>query len=156
MAKLTDLERHLPSTGRFTSFANRGVRLPAMKLRWSPSLQVLRLRSELGALDSDSMVMYGRAASKQYRVACFAHRSGCGQASSHLHVSNAALPRSSQEEAYQHSYAYDWRTKQPIIFRATDQWFASVDGFRRAALHRPPCLPYVADSSDAALLTLPV
>ena len=35
-----------------------------------------------------------------------------------------------QEEAYQHSYAYDWRTKQPIIFRATDQWFASVDGFR--------------------------
>lgn len=35
-----------------------------------------------------------------------------------------------QEEAYAHSYAYDWRTKQPTIFRATDQWFASVDGFR--------------------------
>lgn len=28
---------------------------------------------------------------------------------------------------YEHSYPFDWRTKKPIIFRATDQWFASVD-----------------------------
>ncbi|WP_137597175.1 isoleucine--tRNA ligase [Paucilactobacillus kaifaensis] len=28
---------------------------------------------------------------------------------------------------YVHSYPFDWRTKKPIIFRATDQWFASVD-----------------------------
>ncbi|KIS03080.1 isoleucine--tRNA ligase [Paucilactobacillus wasatchensis] len=28
---------------------------------------------------------------------------------------------------YKHSYPFDWRTKKPIIFRATDQWFASVD-----------------------------
>lgn len=27
----------------------------------------------------------------------------------------------------EHSYPFDWRTKKPIIFRATDQWFASVD-----------------------------
>ena len=26
-----------------------------------------------------------------------------------------------------HSYPHDWRTKKPIIFRATDQWFASID-----------------------------
>ncbi|TLQ19989.1 isoleucine--tRNA ligase [Lentilactobacillus parafarraginis] len=26
-----------------------------------------------------------------------------------------------------HSYPFDWRTKKPIIFRATPQWFASVD-----------------------------
>ena len=37
-------------------------------------------------------------------------------------------------EAYQHKYPYDWRTKKPTIFRATDQWFASVDRFRDAAL----------------------
>ena len=24
-----------------------------------------------------------------------------------------------------HSYPHDWRTKKPIIFRATDQWFCS-------------------------------
>ncbi len=26
-----------------------------------------------------------------------------------------------------HSYPHDWRTKKPIIFRATAQWFASID-----------------------------
>ncbi len=26
-----------------------------------------------------------------------------------------------------HSYPHDWRTKKPVIFRATDQWFASID-----------------------------
>jgi isoleucyl-tRNA synthetase len=39
-----------------------------------------------------------------------------------------------KEEAYQHKYPYDWRTKKPTIVRATEQWFASVDGFRDAAL----------------------
>jgi isoleucyl-tRNA synthetase len=37
-------------------------------------------------------------------------------------------------EDYGHKYPYDWRTKKPTIFRATDQWFASVEGFRDAAL----------------------
>lgn len=38
------------------------------------------------------------------------------------------------EEAYSHKYPYDWRTKKPTIFRATEQWFASVEGFRKEAL----------------------
>ena len=25
-----------------------------------------------------------------------------------------------------HSYPHDWRTKKPVIFRATPQWFASI------------------------------
>lgn len=37
-------------------------------------------------------------------------------------------------EPYVHKYPYDWRTKQPTIFRATEQWFASVEGFRDQAL----------------------
>ncbi|NET50601.1 MAG: isoleucine--tRNA ligase, partial [Merismopedia sp. SIO2A8] len=39
-----------------------------------------------------------------------------------------------KEEAYLHKYPYDWRTKKPTIFRATEQWFASVEGFRQEAL----------------------
>ncbi|MBD2454547.1 isoleucine--tRNA ligase [Nostoc sp. FACHB-87] len=39
-----------------------------------------------------------------------------------------------KEEAYAHKYPYDWRTKKPTIFRATEQWFASVAGFREEAL----------------------
>lgn len=37
-------------------------------------------------------------------------------------------------EDYKHKYPYDWRTKKPTIFRATDQWFASVAGFKDSVL----------------------
>ena len=36
---------------------------------------------------------------------------------------------------YEHSYPFDWRTKKPIIFRATPQWFASVGDMRDEILH---------------------
>ncbi|MBD2078170.1 isoleucine--tRNA ligase [Phormidium sp. FACHB-592] len=39
-----------------------------------------------------------------------------------------------KEEPYVHKYPYDWRTNKPTIFRATEQWFASVEGFRDQAL----------------------
>ena len=39
-----------------------------------------------------------------------------------------------KEEPYPHKYPYDWRTKKPTIFRATEQWFASVSTFREDAL----------------------
>ena len=47
-----------------------------------------------------------------------------------LTAKNALL----KHEEYAHKYPYDWRTKKPTIFRATEQWFASVDGFREEAL----------------------
>ncbi len=33
-----------------------------------------------------------------------------------------------------HSYPHCWRCKKPVIFRATSQWFASVDGFRKETI----------------------
>ncbi|TDR55381.1 isoleucine--tRNA ligase [Paenilisteria rocourtiae] len=33
-----------------------------------------------------------------------------------------------------HSYPHDWRTKKPVIFRATPQWFASINKFRQELL----------------------
>ncbi len=33
-----------------------------------------------------------------------------------------------------HQYPHCWRCKNPIIFRATEQWFCSVEGFRDLAL----------------------
>ncbi|MFC7372097.1 isoleucine--tRNA ligase [Fictibacillus iocasae] len=33
-----------------------------------------------------------------------------------------------------HSYPHDWRTKKPVIFRATAQWFASIKGIREQML----------------------
>ncbi|WP_438446331.1 isoleucine--tRNA ligase [Gorillibacterium sp. sgz5001074] len=33
-----------------------------------------------------------------------------------------------------HQYPHDWRTKKPVMYRATEQWFASVDKFRQEML----------------------
>lgn len=38
------------------------------------------------------------------------------------------------KQVINHSYPHCWRCKNPIIFRATDQWFASVEGFREKTL----------------------
>ena len=37
-------------------------------------------------------------------------------------------------ERIEHSYPHCWRCKNPIIFRATPQWFCSVDAFKDAAV----------------------
>ena len=37
-------------------------------------------------------------------------------------------------ETMTHSYPHCWRCKNPIIFRATPQWFCSVDAFKDAAV----------------------
>jgi len=39
-----------------------------------------------------------------------------------------------KEETISHQYPHCWRCKKPILFRATEQWFASVEGFRRDTL----------------------
>ncbi|MDI3279901.1 MAG: isoleucine--tRNA ligase, partial [Bacillota bacterium] len=39
-----------------------------------------------------------------------------------------------KREEITHSYPHCWRCKNPVIFRATEQWFASVEGFRQKAL----------------------
>ncbi|KAI1267512.1 isoleucyl-tRNA synthetase [Xylariaceae sp. FL1019] len=37
-------------------------------------------------------------------------------------------------ESYQHKYPYDWRTKKPVVIRATEQWFADVGSIKQDAL----------------------
>ena len=49
-----------------------------------------------------------------------------------LRENNALLAR----EDITHSYPHDWRTKKPIIFRATTQWFASIDKIRGQLLEQ--------------------
>ena len=40
-----------------------------------------------------------------------------------------------QKETITHSYPHDWRTKKPIIFRATPQWFCSISPIRDGLLN---------------------
>ncbi|KAI1100518.1 isoleucyl-tRNA synthetase [Jackrogersella minutella] len=37
-------------------------------------------------------------------------------------------------EKHEHKYPYDWRTKQPVIIRATEQWFADVESIKKEAV----------------------
>ena len=58
-------------------------------------------------------------------------------------------------KAYKHSYPHCWRHKTPIIFRATPQWFVSMDqagleNLRRSVPATPVQAP-VADSVTARL-----
>lgn len=47
-----------------------------------------------------------------------------------------------------HSYPHCWRTKTPVIYRATEQWFASVDGFRQAALDAAKNVQWIPASGE--------
>lgn len=38
------------------------------------------------------------------------------------------------KEKFTHSYPHDWRTKKPVIFRATPQWFASIEQLKEDLL----------------------
>nr|APP88304.1 isoleucyl-tRNA synthetase [Paulinella micropora] len=51
-----------------------------------------------------------------------------------------------KKKNYVHRYPYDWRTKKPTIFRATEQWFASIDGFREAALSAINAVQWIPES----------
>lgn len=42
-----------------------------------------------------------------------------------------------------HAYPHDWRTKQPIIYRATIQWFASIDKIREQLLNEIDAVEWI-------------
>ncbi|MFU8793528.1 MAG: isoleucine--tRNA ligase [Acholeplasmataceae bacterium] len=39
-----------------------------------------------------------------------------------------------KHEVFTHSYPHDWRTNKPVIFRATPQWFASIERIKKQLL----------------------
>ncbi|KAF9903138.1 hypothetical protein EC991_004121 [Linnemannia zychae] len=56
-----------------------------------------------------------------------------------------------QEQAYVHKYPYDWRTKKPVILRATSQWFANVGSIKEEALKAIENVKMVPDSARRRL-----
>jgi isoleucyl-tRNA synthetase len=41
------------------------------------------------------------------------------------------------DHTFTHSYPHDWRSKTPVIFRCTEQWFVSVEGAHHSAFRGP-------------------
>ncbi|HMN41990.1 MAG TPA: isoleucine--tRNA ligase [Phycisphaerales bacterium] len=55
------------------------------------------------------------------------------------------------DHTFTHSYPHDWRSKTPVIFRCTEQWFVSVEGPHHTAYRGPKARPNV--NLRAAALT---
>ncbi|KAH8690083.1 putative isoleucyl-tRNA synthetase [Talaromyces proteolyticus] len=53
---------------------------------------------------------------------------------------------------YQHKYPYDWRSKRPVIIRATEQWFADVADIRDAAVASLADVKFVPPSGKQRLV----
>ena len=52
---------------------------------------------------------------------------------------------------YKHKYPYDWRSKLPVIIRATEQWFADVATIRESALSSLNQVTFIPDGGKARL-----
>ena len=52
---------------------------------------------------------------------------------------------------FTHSYPHDWRTKKPVIFRATPQWFASIEDFRQNILDEIENVEWLLPSGKARI-----
>ncbi|MFC4404650.1 isoleucine--tRNA ligase [Gracilibacillus xinjiangensis] len=53
-----------------------------------------------------------------------------------------------------HSYPHDWRTKKPTIFRATNQWFASIKDFREEILAEIKRINWVPNWGETRLYNM--
>ena len=54
---------------------------------------------------------------------------------------------------YKHKYPYDWRSKKPVIVRATAQWFANVGDIQKSALEALDSVKFIPTSSKTRLQT---
>ncbi|RPA83418.1 isoleucyl-tRNA synthetase [Ascobolus immersus RN42] len=54
-------------------------------------------------------------------------------------------------DKYVHKYPYDWRTKMPIIVRATAQWFANAAGLKEPALKAIEDVAFIPTSGGKRL-----
>lgn len=52
---------------------------------------------------------------------------------------------------YKHKYPIDWRTKEPVLIRATAQWFADVSSIRDDALDALEGVQFVPESGKSRL-----
>ncbi|KAL8823159.1 MAG: hypothetical protein Q9191_006123 [Dirinaria sp. TL-2023a] len=76
-------------------------------------------------------------------------RSGNQSVLDYLRKSNLLL----SSHKYKHKYPYDWRSKQPVIIRATEQWFADVGVIRGNALNSLDTVTFIPEGGRDRLST---
>ncbi len=58
------------------------------------------------------------------------------------------------QEDYLHSYPHCWRSKTPIIFRATEQWFCSIKPFKDKALAEIEKVKWIPDAGKNRIYSM--
>jgi isoleucyl-tRNA synthetase len=61
------------------------------------------------------------------------------------------------ESAYTHSYPHSWRSKKPLFYRATSQWFIALDGklaLRERALASLPLVEWYPGGAETRMQTM--
>ncbi len=53
-----------------------------------------------------------------------------------------------------HQYPHCWRCHKPVIFRATNQWFASIDGFRKEAVEEARKVEWIPKWGEDRLISM--
>ncbi|CAG9862199.1 unnamed protein product [Phyllotreta striolata] len=88
---------------------------------------------------------------------CFTTEAGSKFAGKYvLEAGNAAVLEALKEDSsllrlgdITHSYPYDWRTKQPVIIKASRQWFIDTDSIKRRAVESLENVRFLpSDKSD--------
>ncbi|KAF1913606.1 isoleucyl-tRNA synthetase-like protein [Ampelomyces quisqualis] len=55
------------------------------------------------------------------------------------------------KQVYRHKYPIDWRTKQPVITRATEQWFANVESIKDASMKAIAKVNFIPETGRSRL-----
>ncbi|KAG9187780.1 isoleucyl-tRNA synthetase [Alternaria panax] len=55
------------------------------------------------------------------------------------------------KQNYRHKYPIDWRTKEPVITRATEQWFANVEGIKDASMQAIANVKFMPETGRSRL-----
>lgn len=53
-----------------------------------------------------------------------------------------------------HSYPHDWRTHKPVIYRATEQWFVSIDKIRQQALDEIKKVAWIPEKGESRITSM--
>ncbi|KAF1830155.1 isoleucyl-tRNA synthetase-like protein [Decorospora gaudefroyi] len=55
------------------------------------------------------------------------------------------------KQNYRHKYPIDWRTKEPVITRATEQWFANVESIKEASMNAITNVNFIPETGRSRL-----
>ncbi len=70
------------------------------------------------------------------------------------HIVELLQPSLLFHETITHSYPHSWRSKKPLVMRATPQWFISIDALRDKTIDALPAINWIPQQSHQRLFSM--